>query len=311
MRSTLLLALLLLVPSTACRRAPERPAGPDAGLSARYPGGARVVAIGDLHGDLEATRAALRLAGAIGPDDRWTGGALVVVQTGDQTDRGADERAVLDLLERLAVEARAAGGALHVLNGNHEALNVQGDYRYATPGQLAAFDDLAAAPRAASHAPEQRGRAAAFLPGGEYAARFARRDTVAVVGDSVFVHGGLLPHHLDYGLDRMNQEVRDWMAGKSAQVPARVVSDRDSPLWTRRYGHPNVDEAACADLARTLERLQVKRLVVGHTIQDGGISSACGGKVWRIDVALSKALEKPGRKIQVLQIAGEAVRALE
>ena len=33
----------------------------------------RIVAIGDLHGDLDAARAALRLAGAIDAQDRWIG----------------------------------------------------------------------------------------------------------------------------------------------------------------------------------------------------------------------------------------------
>ena len=72
----------------------------------------RIVAIGDLHGDLDATRRVLRLARAIDDDDRWIGGSLVVVQTGDQLDRGDDERAILDLLKRLSEEARQAGGAV-------------------------------------------------------------------------------------------------------------------------------------------------------------------------------------------------------
>lgn len=37
-------------------------------------------------------------------------------------------------LERLAKEARHAGGALHVLNGNHETMNVAADMRYGTRG---------------------------------------------------------------------------------------------------------------------------------------------------------------------------------
>jgi hypothetical protein len=84
------------------------------------------VAIGDLHGDLAAARAALRLAGAIDERDLWIGGPLVVVQTGDVLDRGDDERALLAWLDRVAAAARAAGGALHRLVGNHEVLNVQG-----------------------------------------------------------------------------------------------------------------------------------------------------------------------------------------
>jgi hypothetical protein len=31
-----------------------------------------------------------------------------------------------------------------------------------------------------------------------------------------------------------------------------------------------------------------KRMVVGHTIQEAGINAACGGRVFRIDVGLSR-----------------------
>ena len=48
---------------------------------------------------------------------------------GDQLDRGDDERAILALLYRLEQEAQAAGGAVHVLLGNHEIMNAQGDLR--------------------------------------------------------------------------------------------------------------------------------------------------------------------------------------
>src|SRR5688572_30209254 len=47
----------------------------DVGPAVR-PAPARLVAIGDVHGDLAATRAVLRLAGAIDERDRWIGGEL-------------------------------------------------------------------------------------------------------------------------------------------------------------------------------------------------------------------------------------------
>ena len=78
------------------------PAGPAAA--------GRIVAMGDLHGDLDATRRALRLAGAIDESDHWIGGELVVVQTGDQLDRGDQEQAILELLDRLQDEARPPAG---------------------------------------------------------------------------------------------------------------------------------------------------------------------------------------------------------
>src|SRR5690606_21517740 len=122
-----------LAPRPTAKAKEPRPAG---GEKARLPAPARLVAIGDLHGDLEATRDVLRLAGAIDDRDHWVGGELVVVQTGDQVDRGDDDRAILDLFERLREEARSSGGAVHVLNGNHETMNAAGDFRYVTDGSF-------------------------------------------------------------------------------------------------------------------------------------------------------------------------------
>jgi hypothetical protein len=90
-------------------------------------------------GDYEKTREALRLGGLIDAADRWSGGATVAVQVGDQLDRGGGEIRILHLLERLKREAAAAGGELIVMNGNHEAMNVAGRFRYCSPAGLAEF----------------------------------------------------------------------------------------------------------------------------------------------------------------------------
>ncbi|KAK9859321.1 hypothetical protein WJX84_003916 [Apatococcus fuscideae] len=96
------------------------------------PAAERIVAIGDLHGDVDKTKRALRLGGLIDEAGNWTGGHTVAVQVGDQLDRGGNEVEILYLLERLQKQAARAGGALHVLNGNHEFMNIAGDVRYAT-----------------------------------------------------------------------------------------------------------------------------------------------------------------------------------
>ena len=60
-------------------------------------------------------------------------------QVGDQLDRGNDEIQILYFLERLEREAERAGGKLHILNGNHETMNVAGRFNYATLPGLADF----------------------------------------------------------------------------------------------------------------------------------------------------------------------------
>jgi len=274
----------------------------------RHAGGERIVAIGDLHGDFSATQRAFRLAGAVDEAGKWSGGKLIVVQTGDQLDRGDDEEKILRFLGRLKDEADEAGGALYVLNGNHETMNVMGDFRYVTRGALSAFESWAPASPLGGQAPEAfRVRANAFLPGGGAAQKLAEQSLIVMVGDSLFAHGGVLPQHVDFGVDRLNRETSEWMRGEKSRPPQLVV-DENGPVWTRRYGAPVLDQGACDILSQTLAKLGAKRLVVGHTVQERGMSGACGGRVFRIDVGL--AAHYGDRPIQVLEIKGSEAKIL-
>eukprot|EP00850_Spirogloea_muscicola_P007005 SM000034S12759 [mRNA] locus=s34:515130:515745:- [translate_table: standard] len=66
----------------------------------------------------------------------------IVVQLGDVLDRGDDEIAILSLLHHLDFEARQQGGAVYLVNGNHETMNVGEDFRYVTAGGLAEAEDF-------------------------------------------------------------------------------------------------------------------------------------------------------------------------
>jgi Calcineurin-like phosphoesterase len=243
----------------------------------------RVVAIGDLHGDLVAARAALRASGAIDGADHWTGGDLTVVQTGDVLDRGDDESKILSLLERLDGEARQHGGAVIALLGNHELMNAVHDFRYVTPGGARDFDGE---------------RAQALSPGGAWARRLARHDVVTIVGDTVFSHAGVNLRWAKH-LDDLNLHTRCWLAGQEGGVdhPPAVLTSEDSPVWTRQWGGDPVD---CTELAAVLKQLGVARMVVAHTVQAAGITSACNGALWRIDVGLSRFYGGP---IEVLELS--------
>ncbi len=275
-----------------------------------FPAAERLVAIGDLHGDLEATRQVLRLAGALGNEDEWVGGQLVVVQTGDQLDRGDHERGILDLLLKLKEQAKQAGGRLVVLNGNHETMNVSGDFRYVTPGGFADFQSSSSRHLPAGvlgQLPEHaHARAGAFFPGGDYAKQLASHPVIAKVGDSVFAHGGVLYKHVRYGIDRMNREVGQWFLGKGE--PPRAILTPEAPVWTRLYSEDNPTAAACAELAQVLNAMNAKRMVVGHTVQHGGITSACDERVWRIDVGMSAHYR--GDSVQALEIQGGHAKIL-
>ncbi len=271
----------------------------------KLPGGKRLLAIGDVHGDLAALHAALVGGGAVNARGQWIGKDLIVVQTGDILDRGDDEQAIMDWMERLEGEARAAGGAVHWLLGNHELMNAAGDFRYVTPGGFVDFQDAPGLDltRVVKARPEVQARAAAFLVGrdvGPYARVMAGQSTVLMVGDTVFAHAGVVGEWATR-LSQMNLEHRCWLSGElPAEVLPAALTEEDSPVWTRALDGERVD---CEALTFTLGRLGAARMVVGHTVQATGATSACDGKLWRIDVGLSAYYGGP---IQALEITATA-----
>jgi Calcineurin-like phosphoesterase len=177
----------------------------------QWDGIARVVAFADVHGAYDELRALLRETGIVDTQDRWAAGNLHVVSLGDLLDRGADSRKVMDLLMRLQDEAQAAGGAVHVVLGNHEAMNLLGDLRYVEAAEYAAYANLESpAERAAlrqrwlttqqcsgacaafdqKFPPGYFGHRAAFAPGGKYGRWLLTLPVGIRINDTLFMHAG-------------------------------------------------------------------------------------------------------------------------
>ncbi len=273
--------------------------------SSRFPSPERLVVFGDVHGDLAATVSALRMAGAMDDDHRWVGKDMVLVQTGDQLDRGDDEPEILDLFAELQRQAVIAGGAFHVLNGNHEIMNVSGDLRYVTPDGFQDYEDPAGGSDPARLPKHMRGRMKAFSPGGKEAQRLATRPIVIVVGETVFVHGGVTPQWARYGIEQTNLDAQDFLLGRRPTLPP-VLAANDGPVWSRDFSDaPDAED--CALLEQSLAILGVKRMVVGHTVDTKGIRSACEERVWMVDVGMAAHY---GGAVAVLEIRGDALRVL-
>ena len=75
------------------------------------------------------------------------------------------------------------------------------------------------------------------------AKELSRNPTVLVVNkELVFAHGGLLPHHVAYGIQRINDEVAAWMKGadcsdgSAPSPPFTAMGDSNSVMWNRTFG---------------------------------------------------------------------------
>jgi hypothetical protein len=170
----------------------------------------RVVAFADVHGAYTELLELLRETGILDVQDHWAAGQTHLVSLGDLLDRGADSRKVMDLLMRLQGEAQAQGGQLHVLLGNHEAMNILGDLRYVDAGEYASYVDLESSAERAelrqawetAHGagsgaafdqkfpPGYFGHRAAFSPQGKYGQWLLTLPVAIVLNDTLFMHAG-------------------------------------------------------------------------------------------------------------------------
>jgi hypothetical protein len=281
----------------------------------------RVVAIGDAHGDYEQFVLALESAGLIDGSAKWSGGKTHLVQTGDIVDRGPDSRKIMDLLMSLEQQAKAAGGAVHCLIGNHEAMDVYGDLRFVSPGEYAAFlapsatgsadreigyganraaltavaspDPGAARSSSFENPPGFAEHRAAFAPSGQYGAWLRSHNAAIKIDRTLFLHAGLGPKYAAWSLDRIDNQVRAEL-NDFTRLHGGIVTDQEGPLWYK--GLAKGDEQKLKPLVDgLLENFGVDRIVIGHTYADAAITPRFGGKVIMIDIGLSRIYDNVGK----------------
>lgn len=279
----------------------------------------RIIVIGDIHGDLKMTYSVLRLAKLIDNNNSWIGGDTVVVQVGDQVDRcryngtpcnmksatdndEGNDLKILKYFTELHRMARKVGGAVYSLAGNHELMNVKGDFRYVSYEGIHEFDNYVKE-NGEIIKDGDMARRWAFAPGNDVSEFLAcTRQMALIIGSNLFAHAGVLPKVAKkYNVTRLNQIMSMYlfdMLDKSSDYNDIFEAPDSSPLWNRVYGNMgtkhNDSEEKCDNLLKPLQKLyKVGRIYVGHTpMMNKGISSVCNGRVWLTDVGMSKAFDK-------------------
>jgi hypothetical protein len=284
----------------------------------------RVIAFGDVHGAYDDLTQLLRTVGVVDAQLHWAAGTAHVVSTGDLIDRGPGSRQVMDLLMRLQTEARSAGGMLHVVLGNHEAMNLLGDLRYVTPAEFAAYEadepadvrEQARQEWSAKHGPTAaagfdmkfpRGyfaQRAAFARDGQYGRWLLGLPVAIIVNDTLFMHGGPSAVLAGLSIDEINRRYRAALADvlnlPAALEPAKRLEaadqnpllSQDGPNWYR--GTAVCNEAAETDVLKPLlDGLGAKRLVIGHTnTRDLRVAARFDGTVVKLDTGMNRPVYK-------------------
>lgn len=174
----------------------------------------RTIALGDLHGSLDAFRTILTRAGLV-EGDSWRGGRSIFVQLGDVIDRGPASLETYQFLADLQVRARKGRGMVVRLLGNHEVSLLEGYY------------DLA------------------NFPEPEKLAERIREDALEGKVQAAFVHGGWLFTHagLHYNLlTKLRAEMKVAEGKPRRFTPRRLASHLNAQLLhavrTNDFTHP-------------------------------------------------------------------------
>jgi len=295
-----------------------------------FTGVERVVAIGDVHGAYDRFVGILKKTGLVDEKLKWSGGTTHLVQLGDVVDRGPDSRKTLDLLQKLIKDAKSAGGRVHALMGNHEAMRLLVDFRYVTPGEYQAFvtrDSEAVRDRFLKTRPDSEHDdllkrtplgllelAAAFAPDGEYGSRLRDQMAVVRINDVVFMHGGLSPAVAPQSCDAINDTVRRALSTsanleKTRNAPKEALATSETgPLWYR--GLAEEPDTFAPEVDKIIDAQKARAIVVAHTVQTSGrIATRFSNKVFLIDTGMQTAYVSAGRA-SALEIRGDVFTAI-
>lgn len=267
----------------------------------------RVIVIGDVHGDVQTFMKIMYATKLFNQNLEWIAEPkeTIVVQLGDQIDsvsRGGTSswETVADiemiyLTDRLDSIARMKGGRILSLIGNHEMMNVMGDFSYVSPHSLQKMD--------------VQTRTRMFKPGGTIANILSKRNVVLRIGHHLFCHGGLLPHHVHVvgkNLHTINDVLRKHLQNKPLTIFEQTILSMcilniQSITWTRAYVELLENERHVLEEAidQVLKDTNCQHIFVGHNTVNQ-VSILLEGKIILTDVGMSRAY--PSNQIQIVEL---------
>jgi len=247
-----------------------------------YPLPDSLITISDIEGNFDVFVKMLLGLGVINKDLSWDYGKNHLVLVGDFFDRGQEVFNCLWLVYKLEQEAEMAGGRVHFIMGNHEQLNLLGDYRYLHEKYKTVCRRI--------KIPYEEWLSERSVIGDW----LRHKNCMEKIGDNLFVHGGLNPEMAEKGwsVEKVNQLFRIAMSSSrdSLKTESQFITGGNGPLW---YRGMSLQELRQGQVDTIVSAFGVQRVVVGHTIVDAeDISWLYGGRVVNIDLYHAANLKK-------------------
>jgi hypothetical protein len=251
--------------------------------------------LGDLHGDLEKTKEALKKVGLINENNQWIKSNCKLIQMGDQVDSVCRRKEknicnsinnldveVIYFIEEMARQAEKLDSKVVSILGNHEIMNIQGDLRFVSANDIKRIGGT-----------EERIKL--FKPGSELCKLLSNRPLIYKYNGFLFCHGGLSMSMLEKNsIEQMNQKTKKWLLNEISEPG--FLRNEDSPIWSRKFAFNMGSEN---ELQQILKLTNSNKMFVGHTVSDS-IESKYNGKFWVTDVGISSSF--PGNKIELIEV---------
>jgi hypothetical protein len=265
-----------------------------------YPHVERLVIIGDIHGDIKRFKNILIDAKIINNNIEWIANPpnTVVIQMGDQVDslnrdddigdwEKIEDIEMLYFTNLLDNLAKSKGGRLISIIGNHEFMNVIGNYSYVSKKSIL-------------NGIERRNDL--FKPGGKLSSILSNRPIVVKIGRLLFCHAGLKNIHVEI-LKKYNKDIshinKVWkrfvmykkVSRADKEIFDKIILDYDGILWTRELNNKEDNNAMLKDLGCVY-------MFVGHTVVEG--VKFINDSIWYTDTGISRAFGR--NTIQYIEI---------
>jgi hypothetical protein len=236
--------------------------------------------ISDIEGNFMAFRRLLQANNIIDTNFNWTFGNGHLVLTGDFVDRGFQQTEVLWLIYSLEEKAKAAGGYVHFILGNHEIMNMSGDLRYLN----AKYNESA----------NLLNQSFVLLYGenSEIGRWLRSKNVIEKIGHILYCHAGISAalNRMDLPASKINKLVRPFFADSTYIYNSPEVDTLYGdlgPFWYRGY-YTGAVKASAMQIDSTLSAYKVKQIATGHTVIADTISILYNGKVLNTDVHHAK-----------------------
>jgi hypothetical protein len=271
-----------------------------------YPKPEKLLALSDIEGNFEAFRKLLQANNVIDERYNWTFGKGHLVFSGDMFDRGMQVTECLWLVYTLEEKAKAAGGHVHFILGNHEIMTLNGDIRFVNEKYLNNAKLLNSTYQQLFDVNSELGR------------WLRTKNIIEKIGDIIFLHGGIGKevNELRMTIDEINEATRPWYDKEEAALDSKdktrkLLFGNKSPFWNRGYYqkeekvvYPGSEmdtlvKITVADVNTTLSMHRANHIVTGHTLISDTVSLHFDGKVINTDT------HHAGGKSEALLVEGD------